>query len=246
MILTPRLRLRALSTRDLALFRALYCDAETMRYIGKPLSRSVAAVSLRLTVAATRKPGGLRFYTIVERQSRHALGTCSLRPAAWDKRGVELGIMLVRAARSHGFAHEALRALIDVAFSNLHIHTVWVQHCHVGVGIARLSEALGFRPTRKKCLQKRRSRQIFQLLRRPRINFSNAHKKGNPVKPNIIAFLEQVGRDASMRHANHAALLHAMREEEGRSPAMHCSNQVVKQPTMKSPMKKRRANVTLN
>jgi hypothetical protein len=66
---------------------------------------------------------------------------------------------------------------------------------------------------------------------------------------NIIAFLEQAGRDASMRHASRKALLQAMHKEEF-TPAMqnallrgdsslldapstmHCKNGVVIQPKM--------------
>src|SRR6185369_7545154 len=35
---SARLRLRAFAARDLALFRALYTDPETMRFIARPLS----------------------------------------------------------------------------------------------------------------------------------------------------------------------------------------------------------------
>ena len=181
MILTPRLRLRALTTRDLALFRALYCDRGTMRHIGKPLSRSVAAISLRLTVAATRKPGGLQFFVIAERRSRRGVGMCSLRPAAWDERGVEAGLMLLPAARGRGYAREALQGLIDAGFSNLHVDTVWVQHSRANEEMGHLSLALGFRPVRRKIAPDREPDQIIQLLRRPRTHSSttNARKKNS-------------------------------------------------------------------
>lgn len=144
MILTARLRLRALTQRDLALFRALYCDAATMRHIGRPLSSADARASLRATVAATRQPDGLRFYTITERQSRRAVGLCSLRPAAWDECGAELGIMLLRAACGRGYAREALAALVEVGFFQLRAGAVWVQYRRANVKMARLCEAAGF------------------------------------------------------------------------------------------------------
>jgi RimJ/RimL family protein N-acetyltransferase len=168
-ILTPRLRLRALTTRDLALFRALYCNAETMRYIGKPFSRTQAARSLRLTVAATRKPPrSLRHYVIAERKSRRSVGMCSLRPAAWAKRGAEAGLMLLPAASGRGYAREALQSLIDAALLKLRVDTVWVQHDPANASAARLSHALGFRPVRKKSLLDECRGQMLQLLKRPR------------------------------------------------------------------------------
>lgn len=214
MILTPRLRLRALTMRDLSLFSALYCDAQTMRHIGKPLSRSLAAASLRATVAATRKPGGLRFYVIVERQSRRGIGMCSLRPAAWSKRGVELGIMLARGARGRGYAREAFAALIDDAFFQLPIDTVWVQHTRANAEAARLNDALGFRPTLAKRLHGARRGQRAWVLRRPKQRDPSHQPTEGKAMSNIIGFLEQTGANAAMRHANRGALLRAMREEE--------------------------------
>jgi hypothetical protein len=78
----------------------------------------------------------------------------------------------------------------------------------------------------------------------------------------IIGFLDQVGRNAAMRHASHAALLQAMREEEistehrnallhsplavlddvtGARATMYCQNQVIKAPKKKAPAKKKPA-----
>ena len=144
MILTPRLRLRALAQRDLALFRALYCNAATMRHIGKPMSRADALASLRATLAAARKPDGPRFFVIAERESRRGIGLCSHRPAIWRKNSAELGIMLVPRARGRGYAHEALQALIRMAFFQLRAKAVWVQYRRANVIMARLCEAAGF------------------------------------------------------------------------------------------------------
>jgi RimJ/RimL family protein N-acetyltransferase len=240
-ILTPRLRLRALSARDLTLFRTLYCDAKIMRHIGKPLSPALADASLRATVAATRKPGGLRFYVIVERQSRRGIGMCSLRPAAWDKRGVELGIMLLPFACGRGHAREAMAALIRFAFAALPATAVWVQHSRANVDAARLNVALGFRPVRR----------------------THPHGARHERQMWIIGFLEQAGRDAAMRHANREALLKTMREQEmtpieqsallhaqmsvlddltGARETMYCHNQSIKAPQKKkAPTKKKPA-----
>jgi RimJ/RimL family protein N-acetyltransferase len=262
-ILTPRLRLRALSARDLTLFRTLYCDAKIMRHIGKPLSPALAAASLRATVAATRKPGGLRFYVIVERQSRRGIGMCSLRPAAWDKRGVELGIMLLPFACGRGHAREAMAALIRFAFAALPATAVWVQHSRANVDAARLNVALGFRPVRRTHPHgARHERQMWKLKRPGQLHSSNQPTKGKTMSK-IIGFLEQAGRDAAMRHANREALLKTMREQEmtpieqsallhaqmsvlddltGARETMYCHNQSIKAPQKKkAPTKKKPA-----
>ncbi|MBS0556295.1 MAG: GNAT family N-acetyltransferase [Proteobacteria bacterium] len=125
------------------MFRALYCDAKTMRHIGKPISPTDARASLRATMAA-HKRGALRFFVIAERESRCAVGLCSLRPAAWDEHGAEAGLMLLPAARGHGYARETLRALIEVAFFQLRAKAVWVQYRRANVKMARLCQAAGF------------------------------------------------------------------------------------------------------
>lgn len=261
MILTPRLRLRALTLDDLALFRALYCDPGTMRHVGKPMSRGLATASLRATVAATRKPGGLRFYAITERQSRRGVGMCSLRPAAWDERGAELGIMLLPSACGRGYAHEALRALIDDAFFRLRIESVWVQYRRANGGMARLCDRLDFDRAILPCAGASVRRCVRIPPRPERRDFSHQPARGATMS-NIIGFLEQTGANAAMRHASREALLKAMRKEEialnersalfhaqrsmlddlaGARETMYCQNQAIKAPKKKTPAKKKPA-----
>ncbi|MGH8091547.1 MAG: GNAT family N-acetyltransferase [Rudaea sp.] len=213
MILTSRLRLRALTRRDLALFRALYCDAKTMRHIGKPMSSAHAVASLRATVAATRKSGCLRFFVIAERQSRRDVGICSLRPAAWDERNVELGIMLVRSARGRGYAREAFAALIEDAFSQLPIGVVWVAYRRANRSMARLCDSLDF-DRESSPHAGTNVRRCVRIPPRPeRRDISHQPARGATMS-NIIGFLAQAGANAAMRHASREALLKAMRKEE--------------------------------
>jgi len=260
-ILTPRLRLRALAARDLALFRALYGDAKTMRHIGKPLSRTLAAASLHATLAATRKPGGLRFYTIVERQSRRGIGMCSARSATWDERGAELGIMLLPAACGRGYAREALRALIDDAFSRLPIEAVWVQYRRANTDAAQLCDSLDF----DRVLLPGAGTSVRRCVTIPR----RPERRDHPYQPargatmsNIIGFLEQTGANAAMRHASREVLLQAMRDEEvapeqrnalmqarrsvlddltGARDTMYLKNTAIAPPKKKAPAKKKPA-----
>jgi RimJ/RimL family protein N-acetyltransferase len=262
MIPTARLRLRALTLSDLALFRALYCDSGTMRHIGKPMSRARAAASLRATVAAARKPGGLRFFVIAERKSRRGVGMCSLRPAAWDKHGAEAGLMLLPSARGRWYAREALRALIDDAFLRLPIESVWVQYRRANVEAAKLCDGLGFGRESSSHAGASVRRCVTIPPRPERRDFSHQPARGATMS-NIIGFLEQAGRNAAMRHASREALLRAMSEEEiapkertallqtqrsmlddltSARETMYCSNQAVKAPQKKkAPAKKKPA-----
>lgn len=243
MILTARLRLRALTRRDLALFRALYCDAATMRHVGRPLSRAEVRASLHATVAATRQPGGMRFYAIAERQSRRGVGLGSLRPAAWDKRGAEAGLMLLPAAQGRGYAREALAALIETAFFQLRAGAVWVQYRRANANITKLADCLGF----GKDVPLEAGARIRRCVRIPRRR--QWHKRSEPplrgkTMSNIIGFLEQAGSNAAMRHANREALLQAQDVESVIAPAtggrekMYCLLFKVTPPKKTPPKKK--------
>lgn len=245
MILTSRLRLRALTLNDLALFRALYCDPGTMRHVGKPMSRARAAASLGATIAATRKPRGLRFFVIAERKSRRGVGMCSLRPAAWDKRGVEAGLMLLPAASGRGYAREALSALIETAFFQLRAGAVWVQYRRANMAAGRLCDATGFR----KEFSHLRGTNIRRCVRIPRRlewrDVSYQSKRGKTMS-NIVRFLEQAGSNAAMRHANRTELLRLMQQESAADPVisprekMYCLVFSTK-PPKKKPAKKKPA-----
>ena len=129
---------------DLALFRALYSDARTMRHIGRPMSPELARASLHATLEAGRKPHGPRFFVIVERRHRHAVGLCSVQPVALRERSVEIGIMLRRDARRRRIASEAVSALMTAVLRTLPIDTIWVQYRKANRAAARLFDALGF------------------------------------------------------------------------------------------------------
>jgi len=219
-ILSARLRLRALAPGDLALFRALYCDAATMRHVGRPLSRADARASLRATVAAMRKRHGLRFFAIAERSTRRGIGLGSLHPAAWDARGAEAGLMLLPAAQGHGYAREALSALIEVAFFQLRAKAVWVQYRRANTAAGRLCEATGFRRevSHPGGTNIRRCVRISRRLQWR--NRSEPPARGKTMS-NIIGFLEQAGSNAAMRHANRDALLRMMQQESVIAPASH-------------------------
>lgn len=245
MILTARLRLRALTLRDHDLFRALYRDAATMRHIGKPLSRAGAHASLRATVATTRKRHGLHFFVIAERKSRRGIGLCSLRPIAWDACGVEAGLMLLPAAGRRGYAREALAALIEVAFFQLRACAVWVQYRRANTAAGRLCDATGFRRDASQ-LGGTKIRRCVRIPRR--LEWRDVAYQSNRGKTmsNIVRFLEQAGSNAAMRHANRAELLRLMQQESAAdtviSPRekMYCAVLSVK-PPKKKPAKKKPA-----
>lgn len=144
---TPRLQLSRLSEADEELYCELYSDADTMRYIGAPLSLERAVRSFRRTLARSdEQPSGPELFAIVEKSTLQAVGLCGVQPIDTAMRRAEIGILLNPEARRRGYATEGLAALMLHAFSALPIDAVWVQYQSSNAAAERLFTGLGFLP----------------------------------------------------------------------------------------------------
>ncbi len=121
--------------------------------------------------------------------------------------------MLGRDVRRRHYASEALAGLVAAALRTLPIDTVWVQYRRANGGAARLFDALGFSEIDVWRPRGARPRSCVRIVLRPRRMKSIQSQKGFPVS-NVIGFIENVGRNAALRHASRAQLLQAMRDED--------------------------------
>jgi len=97
---TARLRMRALSEGDQALFCRLYTDAESMRFIGRPLSMTRALAAFHWTLQSIREEStGPCFFAIVAKASKRAVGLCAIQPVVRTAQRAEIGIMLAPEVR---------------------------------------------------------------------------------------------------------------------------------------------------
>ncbi len=258
---TARLRLRALSAHDLAVFRTLYCDADTMRHIGRPSTPAQVMAGLHATIEAGQNPRGPWFLTIVRKRDGRTIGLCSLRSISVRKHSAEVGLMLVPSARRHGYATEALAVLIVAAFRALPIDTVWVQYQPANASAAHLCDSLGFAQGNGGRSRGAISGQCVRTMRRPPLREKSQQPTRGDSMSNIIGFLESAGRDAALRHATREQLLQAMQRDQIEPTSrdallqpqrmaidgllsvretMYCSNQAIKTPKQ-APAKKRPA-----
>lgn len=128
--------LRALRDDDLALFRALYADADTMRHIAAPLDAEAVA---RLFARARGLPG--IGYRVVESASGVALGL----GAVFGRGPVrELGLMLRPEHAGQGHARPALRQLMALAAAD-GVQVLRATHAREHRAAAWLAAACGFR-----------------------------------------------------------------------------------------------------
>lgn len=142
---TERLRMRPMVAADAWLYEHLYTDAETMRFIGAPLSAERAARSFRSALGAMRRqPIERLFLTVVETATEIDVGICGLQNFDADARTVQAGVMFIEAARAKGYSKEAFTGLIQQVFARLPVDELWVQFATDHVAVQRAVLSVGF------------------------------------------------------------------------------------------------------
>lgn len=142
---TPRLRMRPLAAGDASLYQHLYTDAETMLFIGEPLSPERAAKSFRSALAGMRRqPIEQLFLTVEEAATSTDVGICSLQNLDRERRCVQAGIMFVASARARGYSKEGFIGLIQQVFAELPVDELWVQFAVDHVAVQRAVLSVGF------------------------------------------------------------------------------------------------------
>lgn len=141
---TERLDHRLLTNRDAALFCELYTDAETMRFIGPPLSPERVARAFQTALRVTyRAPSDRQFFAMLDRHTTHAVGIGSLQQIDLAQRRAEAGLLIATPHRAQGYATEALRGLISHAFATYPLEEVWVQIAVVHTVVEKLVISVG-------------------------------------------------------------------------------------------------------
>lgn len=146
---TARLVLRPYRLSDEADWRRIEDDEEVRRGLDWPLrtERQVREhLVARIAHTSLWAPGDLMVLA-VERTGR-VIGDVSLhlRTVAPETRVAEIGWLQLTAEGGHGYATEAARAMLDVAFSELGACLVTAVIDRTNIASARLALRLGFRP----------------------------------------------------------------------------------------------------
>lgn len=146
---TARLLLRPYRASDAADWRRIEDDEEVRRGLDWPLrtSRQVDAHLLARTGHRTLSAPGDLLVLAMEHGGR-VIGDVSLhlRTVAPETRVAEIGWLQLAAEGGHGFATEAARAMLDLAFDELGACLVTAVVDRSNASSARLALRLGFRP----------------------------------------------------------------------------------------------------
>ena len=121
--------MRSIRESDQELYCELFCDPETMRHIGPPWTRAAAARAFRGVLQATRARAAASACSSrsPRKDAQRPIGLCTLQNFDRTRRQAELGLMIVPSGRAHGFATEALIAVIAHAFATLPFDELWVR-----------------------------------------------------------------------------------------------------------------------
>ena len=123
---TARLRLRRFGDADLPAFIAYRNDPDVARYQsweGISEAEAVAFVREQQTAPAGEPGEGLQI-AIERKDSGRMIGDCFFKVMEDDPRQAEIGYTLAREAQGHGFATEAVAALLTWAFPTFDLHRI--------------------------------------------------------------------------------------------------------------------------
>ncbi len=146
---TARLLLRPYRLSDEADWRRIEDDEAVRRGLDWPLrtARQVRDHLIDRTAHTSLSQPGDLLVLAVEHQGR-VIGDVSLhlRTVALETRVAEIGWLQLAAAGGHGYATEAARAMLDIAFGELDACLVTAVVDRSNLSSARLALRLGFRP----------------------------------------------------------------------------------------------------
>ncbi len=146
-IVTERLLLRSLRANDAEAMLAYRADPEIMRYQGwEPQSLDdVRAFIAGLTASEPYAPGTWRQLAIVVRSAGDLIGDCGVHVPHNAPEQAELGMTLAPAFHGQGYATEAIRSLLRLAFDTLGKHRVFGSLDPRNVRSIALMRRIGFR-----------------------------------------------------------------------------------------------------
>jgi aminoglycoside 6'-N-acetyltransferase len=144
---TERLVVRRFGFGDCEVFAAYRSDPELARY---QAWESCSTEEARRFVASLREaapgtPGSWFQFAVTLAPSGPLIGDCALRCRRTDPRQAELGFTFATAYQGQGYASEAVRCLLQYAFTTLALHRVFSLTDVRNVSAQRLLERLRFR-----------------------------------------------------------------------------------------------------
>jgi RimJ/RimL family protein N-acetyltransferase len=145
---TDRLLLRPFTAADAARLAAYRSDPDTARYQSWMTPYTLEQATAFVTEVTEEEPGtpGTAFQYAIERRDVPGLVGDVMLATGGDRRLVELGVTLAPEVRGHGYATEAIAALLDHLVTEVGgVHRIEARCDPRNVASVALWERLGFR-----------------------------------------------------------------------------------------------------
>lgn len=145
-IAAERIALRHLDEGDVPALFAIFSDPDVMRYWSSPPLEGLDEASKLLAHIQDGFRRRVLFqWGVARRADDRVIGTCTLFHPDLDNRRAELGYALGREHWGRGLMQEALRALLNYSFGDLHLHRLEADVDPRNASSIRMLEKLGFR-----------------------------------------------------------------------------------------------------
>lgn len=144
---TERLLLRPHRRGDLDDLVRFHSDPEVVRYIPWPVrdrAATATALEAKLRQGALTAPDQWLVLAIEERATATVIGEVLLKWASAEHRQGEVGYAVGRAYQGHGYASEAVTAILRLGFEDLGLHRIIAVVIDGNEPSARLLRRLGF------------------------------------------------------------------------------------------------------
>ena len=144
---TERLVLRPFAADDLDALFAIHSDESVARYLyWEARSREEVREALARKIAASSaRPGEWMSIAVTLRDDGQLIGDCSLHWTSLEHRQGEIGFLFNPSFHGRGYATEAARALLEIAFRGLSLHRVVGRLEARNAASAAVLERLGMR-----------------------------------------------------------------------------------------------------
>lgn len=142
---TERLVLDAVADRDAEAIFAMRSDPECMRYVPRPLARSMSdAVAHIALIRSEQAANACLAWALRLEEEGTAIGILSLLRFKPEHHRAEVGYMLAREHWGRGLMTEAVAAAVDHAFTVLGFHSIEGIVDPRNVGSCKVLEHVGF------------------------------------------------------------------------------------------------------
>jgi ribosomal-protein-alanine N-acetyltransferase len=143
---TPRLILRALKADDRGAVYAYASDAEVTRYTVFERHASMRTTDEWLgSVLDSYRAGQLGPWAIEMRAHGRVIGTCGFHVVDELHRRGDIGYALAREYWGHGYATEAVRAMIEFGFEHLNLNRIEARAVPANVASTRVMQKAGMK-----------------------------------------------------------------------------------------------------